>query len=96
MLVRNVLDVLKMFRHMASDTFFKDLYQRLELKFGSGIYTPLVVSWLMILQRLQAKKDLWAVVQSLCEGQAASLLNTCKRVREDRISPQSRRFLLCT
>ena len=91
----NVLDVLTMFRNMAPDTFFQDLYQRLELKFGSGIYSPPVVSWLLILQRLQAKKDLAAVVESLCEGHVASLLNNCKRVREDRISPQSHRFLRC-
>ena len=91
----NALDILTMFRDMAPDSFFRDLYQRLEIKFGSGIYTPPVVSWLMILQRLQAKKDLAAVVESLCEGQVAKLLNNCKRVREDRISPQSHRFLCC-
>lgn len=52
-----------------------------------GVYSLRVVMWLMIVQRLHPKGTLAAAVQLLLHGAANPLLQDCRRVREDRISP---------
>ncbi len=56
------------------------------LRIRRGIYAVPVVLWLMILQRLHRVGTLAAAVQLLVQGAAEPLLQTCQRVREQRIS----------
>ena len=51
-----------------------------------GIYSLVVVLWLMIWQRLQPRGTLSHAVRQLVQGGGRSLLCSCKRVREGRIS----------
>jgi hypothetical protein len=89
----NVFDVFALFLTTAPRAFFETICRNRDVPIGSGIYSLPVVSWLMILQRLQWHQTLEATVQWLCHSRARSLLNDCKRVREGRISPQRGRFL---
>jgi hypothetical protein len=51
-----------------------------------GIYSLAVVLWLMIWQRLQPRSTMSLAVLQLVQGGGASLLSSCKRVRDGRIS----------
>jgi putative transposase len=63
---------------------------RLQAKLGRrhrrGIYSFVVVLWLMIWQRLHPRGTMSHAVQLLAQGAGRSLLTACKRVQEDRIS----------
>lgn len=83
---------LLLFETIAPPAFFDDLCQRHKLHFRSGIYSLVVIVWLMIWQRLQARNTLAAAVQSLRQGQAGSLLSGCKRVRDGTISVRTGGF----
>jgi hypothetical protein len=89
----DVFDIAPLLETVAPKSFFVELCARLNLPFGSGIFNVAVVTWLMVLQRLQAHKTLVAALQALRQGQATAVLNNCKRVREKSISPQRWRFL---
>jgi len=54
-----------------------------------GIYTPRVVIWMMMLQRLDGRGTLASTVDQLVLGQFDSLLSQCKRVRERKIAPST-------
>ena len=66
------------------------LLERIERQLGEhrrrGIYSLVVVLWLMIWQRLQPRGTLSQAVRQLNQGAGRSLLSPCKRVRECRIS----------
>ena len=66
------------------------LLERIERQLGEhrrrGIYSLVVVLWLMIWQRLQPRGTLSQAVRQLSQGAGRSLLSPCKRVRECRIS----------
>jgi putative transposase len=59
---------------------------QLDIRRRRGIYTLVVVLWLMIWQRLQPRATLSHAVRQLAQGRGRSLLSACKRVRENRIS----------
>jgi hypothetical protein len=63
---------------------------RIQLETGMrsrrGIYSLAVVLWLMIWQRLQPRNTMSQAVLQLVQGGGRSLLSSCKRVREGRIS----------
>lgn len=52
-----------------------------------GIYSLAVVLWLMIWQRLQPRGTMSHAVRQLIQGSGRSLLPSCRRVQEGRISP---------
>ena len=54
-----------------------------------GIYSAVVVLWLMILQRLNSVGTLAVTVGLLQQGAADALLADCRRVREHRISART-------
>ena len=59
---------------------------QLGLRGRRGIYTLVVVLWLMIWQRLQPRATLSHAVRQLVQGNGRPLLADCRRVREGRIS----------
>jgi putative transposase len=73
-------------RVLVEDGTLDRLQQQLQLRRRRGIYSSAVVLWLMILQRLHPTGTLDTAVQRLLRGDAQSLLPSCKRVREGRIS----------
>ena len=83
----DISPILSLFQTLLPKPVFDEICQRRNTRFGAGIFNVPVFVWLMILQRLQAQKTLLAVVQSLCEGQAAGLLGDCKRAREKKYPP---------
>lgn len=87
------VDVLPLFQTVLPISVLESICERNKAAFGSGIYNLATVLWLMIVQRVQMRKTLQAVVQALCQGQIAARFSTCKRVRQGRISPQRGRFL---
>ena len=66
-----------------------ELFLLLQRQFGGrphqGIYTPRVLIWMMMLQRLQPRGTLAGTVTQLVEGRFDPLLSPCKRVREKHI-----------
>jgi hypothetical protein len=88
-----IVGVLPLFRHVLAKPVLEKICERNKATYGSGIYNVATVLWLMIVQRVQMRKTLLAVVHSFCQGQIAAQFSSCKRVRQGRISPQSGRFL---
>ncbi len=78
--------LLKLYQHV----IYRSVLQYLEADQGRkskrGIYSPAVVLWLMMLQRLQGRGTLASGVQLLLQGAAKPLLSPCRRVRRRRIS----------
>src|SRR5258708_33746728 len=80
---------LELFQQIVSISFLTDLCTRCEFRFRQGIYTPIVVLWLMICQRLQGKRTLSTAVMLLLQGGASSVCSDCKRVLDDHISART-------
>ncbi len=80
------LQLLRLFQKVAPDWFFEDLCEKHGGGFRSGIYSAVVVVWLMIWQRLQGNQSLAAAVQYLLQGGARDLVGDCKRWSEDKVS----------
>src|SRR6266478_639406 len=80
------LQLLRLFQKVAPAQFFYELCQKQGYGFRQGIYTPAVVVWLMIWQRLPGNHGLAAAVQYLLHGGAKDLLNDCKRCTRDEVS----------
>src|SRR5258708_30685857 len=83
---------LELFQQIVSISFLTDLCTRCEFRFRQGIYTPIVVLWLMICQRLQGKRTLSTAVMLLLQGGASSVCSDCKRVLDDHISARTGGF----
>jgi hypothetical protein len=62
------------------------LQKQMRLKVRRSVYTAQVVIWLMIVQRLQARRTLAGGVEALLSGVADPLLSGCERARKKRIS----------
>jgi hypothetical protein len=73
-------------RWMVSGGLLDRIQQQLAIRSRRGIYTLVVVLWLMIWQRLQPRGTLSHAVRQLVQGGGRPLLCGCKRVREGRIS----------
>lgn len=80
------LDALcSLYLQIAPAGLFRLLQRELCPKARSGIYTPVVLIWMMIVQRLQPRGTLASSVAQLVEGRFDRLLSQCKRVREKKI-----------
>jgi hypothetical protein len=82
----NPLQLLRLFQKVAPAHFFNELCQKHGYGFRQGVYTPMVVVWLMIWQRLSGNHGLAGAVQYLLNGGAQDLLNDCKRCTRDEVS----------
>jgi len=80
-------DVLCLLERIAPESWFENLTPTTGLGSRRGIYSFAVVIWLMIVQRLQAKGTLGSALQRLLQNRPVNLLPSCKRVRDNRISP---------
>jgi hypothetical protein len=80
------LQLLRLFQQVAPPSFFEEECRAQGYSFRRGIYSVAVVVWLMIWQRLQSQHGLAAAVQSLQQIPRGVLLDSCRRVREGRIS----------
>ena len=69
--------------------FFEELGQDLQIVENSRIFTTPVTIWLMMLQRLSPVGTLESAVEQLRQGSGRELLEPCKRVQEERISPHT-------
>ncbi len=78
--------VLNLYTQIAPGELFRLLQRNLGLRKRTGIYTPRVVIWMMMAQRLSARGSLAEAVNELALGKLDGLLSRCKRVRERRIS----------
>lgn len=78
--------LVQLLQTLASASFFEELAARTQQRFYQGIYTPAVVVWLMILQRLHPKGTLSAAVQTLAAHPDFLVLTRCKRVCQAKIS----------
>jgi putative transposase len=65
------------------------LQSEIGLRLRRRVYSPAVVLWLMIVQRLQANGTLSSGVQELLSGRVERLLMNCKRVRQASLSPHT-------
>jgi hypothetical protein len=66
--------------------FFESLKKDFELAGNSCIFTLEVTSWLMIVQRLSPEGTLTTAVGELLHGNGRELPDSCKRVRDEKIS----------
>jgi putative transposase len=79
-----VLELYK--RWVVSSGVLEQIQAQMEMRSGRGIYSLVVVVWLMMWQRLQPRGSMSQAVRQLVQGGNRSLLTACKRVREGRIS----------
>jgi putative transposase len=76
-----------LFQQILSARFVEQAYQQAQCKFHRSVYSPLVVMWLLIRQRLDGAAPLEAAVLDLLQGLPACLWpNPCKRIRDWRES----------
>lgn len=78
--------LLNLYTQIAPGELFRLLQRNLGLTKRTGIYTPRVVIWMMMAQRLSGRGSLTDAVEELAMGKLDGLLSHCKRVREHRIS----------
>jgi hypothetical protein len=83
-------DLWRLFEKACPETVIQRLCREQRLVRRRGVYSVLVVLWLMVLQRLNGKRTCGSAVQWLM-GNAEALhgRSACKRVRESRISPNT-------
>jgi hypothetical protein len=81
--------ILHLYQQVVTAALLQYLQKQAGMKVRRGIYSPRVVLWLMILQRLHAGASLDSAVQLLIQGAAGSLLDPCRRVRRQRISSRT-------
>ncbi|MCX6635412.1 MAG: IS4 family transposase [Acidobacteria bacterium] len=79
--------VLRLYQQAASPEFFDQLGAELKLRFHNGVYSLVVVIWLMIVQRPHPRGTLLAVVQEAVRQLPPGLVRRpCKRLREGSLS----------
>ena len=78
--------VLNLYTQIAPGELFRLLQRNLGFTKRSGIYTPRVVIWMMMRQRLDARGTLAKAVQGLAAGDVDPLLSRCKRVEKRSVS----------
>jgi hypothetical protein len=78
--------VLSLYARLAPGELFQLLQRRTGRSTRDGIYTPRVVIWMMMLQRLDRRGTLASVVEQLALGRFDCVLSRCKRVQQRRIA----------
>ena len=73
-------------RWVVSSGALDRLLKQLGVRYRRRIYTPAVVLWLMIWQRLQPRATLSHAVRHLVQGPGRSLLSDCRRVQQGCVS----------
>jgi hypothetical protein len=76
------VQLLKLFQKVAPAGFFREVCQKHGHSFREAIYSPSVVVWLMMWQRLQCGRNLSAAVQELHWGAARNLMSDGKQQKE--------------
>ena len=76
------VQLLRLFQKVAPTGFFRELCQQHGHHFREAIYSPSVVVWLMMWQRLQGGRNLSAAVQELHWGAARALMSEDKQQEE--------------
>jgi hypothetical protein len=71
----DAVQLLRLFQKVAPAWFFRELCLKHDCSFREEIYSPSVVVWLMMWQRLQAERTLAAAVQHLLWGGAQDLIS---------------------
>ena len=77
--------LLDLYAQIAPGTLFRVLQRGLGVTKRDGIYTPRVVMWMMMQQRLDARGTLESTVAQLVLGRFNPLLSQCKRAQEGKI-----------
>lgn len=77
--------LLDLYAQIAPGTLFGVLQRDLGVTKHDGIYTPRVVMWMMMQQRLDARGTLESTVAQLALGHFDPLLSKCKRAQERNI-----------
>jgi len=78
--------LLSLYAEIAPGELFHTLQRNLGVKARDRIYTPRVVLWMMMGQRLDPRGTLASEVEQLVQGKLNPLLSQCKRVQEKDIS----------
>jgi phytoene dehydrogenase-like protein len=78
--------LLNLYTQIAPGPLFRRLQQSVGRNVHDGIYTPRLLIWMMIAERLDARGTAARSVAQLVEGRLDPLLSQCKRVRTRRIS----------
>ena len=78
--------VLNLYARIAAGGLFRLLQRNMGLRVHDGVFTPRLLLWMMIQQRLDARGTLASSVEQLGQGRFDSLLSRCKRAREKNIS----------
>jgi hypothetical protein len=77
---------LNLYSQIAPGELFRLLQRNLGFTTRSGLYSPRVLIWMMMRQRLDARGTLAKAVQELAAGELDPLLSRCKRAKEHRVS----------
>jgi hypothetical protein len=78
--------LLSLYAEIAPGELFRTLQRNLGVRTHDRIYSPRVVLWMMMGQRLDPRGTLAKQVEQLVQGKFTPLLSQCKRVREKDIS----------
>jgi hypothetical protein len=78
--------VLSLYARIAPGELFRLLQRGTGRCTHDGIYTPRVVIWMMMLQRLDRRGTLASAVEQLALGRFDCVLSRCKRVQQGRIA----------
>lgn len=78
--------IVQLYQQIVTVGLLQYLQKQSSMRVRRGIYSPRVVLWLMMLQRLHRGATLGTTVQLLIQGAAEPLLEPCQRVREEKIS----------
>ncbi len=80
-------NVLQLFLQVSPPALFRQWARQEQWRTRSGVYSPAVVSWLIMFQRLHARGTLSTAVAEVVQRRLpAELLVDCKRLREDTVS----------
>src|SRR5438067_4825274 len=83
----NLSVLLSLYMEIAVGALFRLLQRNQGMRVHDRVYTPRLLLWMMIQQRLDARGTLASSVEQLAQGRYDALLSRCKRVREKKISP---------
>ena len=78
--------IFNLYLQLAPAELFRLVQQEAGVDVRNGIYSPRLVIWMMMNQRLQPRGTLASSVEQLVQGRFDPLLSQCKRVREKKIS----------
>lgn len=78
--------VFELYVQLAPAELFRLLQRQMGVTVHNGIYSPRVVIWMMMNQRLHARGTLARSVEQLAQGRFDPLLSRCKRVQEKKIA----------